>query len=239
MAEKYGKPVVVPWNSPWREGPGSRTLAESERVSIFRSTGNTFATIAAWLHRDKITKRRNEPFVPRAGAEARAEAKALLDGVAADVASLTERESRQILAAYGVPVTQEKPVAAAVVIRNMAPTGIEMMIGARRDPQFGPLVMVGLGGVWVEVMGDTAYSLAPVSPVEAREMIESLKSYKLLTGFRDAPAADIDGLVDAVCRVSELAADLRTEIAEIDVNPILVGPTGCMAVDALVVRGAE
>ena len=303
MAEKYGKPVVVPWNSPWREGPGSRALDESERVAIFRSTSNTFAAIAAWLHRDKIANRRNEAFAPLAGADAKAAATAVLNGVAADVTSLTERESKQVLAAYGIPVTQEKLVTDAdaaaatareigfpvvmkaespdiphkteagvirlgvadadaaraafdeimaaadrvepkprvngVVVQNMAPAGTEMMIGARRDPQFGPLIMVGLGGVWVEVMRDTAYSLAPVGRVEAREMIESLKSYKLLTGFRGAPPADIDGLVDAVCRVSELAADMREDIAEIDVNPILVGRTGCMAVDALVVRGKE
>jgi acetyltransferase len=122
-----------------------------------------------------------------------------------------------------------------VSIQQMAPPGVEMVVGIKRDTQFGPLIAVGLGGIMVELLKDTAVRLAPVSEETAREMLASLKGYKLLTGYRGGSPANIDQLVDTICRLSELAHDLQDVVEEVDVNPVIVSPSGAVAADALIV----
>jgi acetyltransferase len=122
-----------------------------------------------------------------------------------------------------------------VSIQQMAPPGVEMVVGIKRDTQFGPLIAVGLGGIMVELLKDTAVRLAPVSEETAREMLASLKGYKLLTGYRGGSATNIDQLVDTICRLSELAHDLQDVVEEVDVNPVIVSPSGAVAADALIV----
>ena len=114
--------------------------------------------------------------------------------------------------------------------------GAEVIVGARIDPTVGPLVVVGSGGVLVELIQDTVAALAPVSPAEARAMFARLRGYKLLAGFRGGAAVDLDALADAVARISEFAADFAGEIEEMDVNPLRCGATRIAAVDALIVR---
>jgi len=87
----------------------------------------------------------------------------------------------------------------------------------------------------VELIGDTAVRLAPVDDAAARAMLGSLKSHALLTGFRGKPGVNVEGLVDTICRLSELAHDLKDVIDQIDVNPVIAGPGGVMAADALIV----
>jgi acetyltransferase len=108
--------------------------------------------------------------------------------------------------------------------------GTEVIVGVTRDPQFGPLVMLGLGGIFVEVMEDTAFRVAPVSEPEIRGMFEELDSMPLLYGARGRDPADVDALVETVQRVSQLVTDFP-EIAELDINPVVVLPAGVAAVD--------
>ncbi|MGA7994286.1 MAG: acetate--CoA ligase family protein [Bradyrhizobium sp.] len=122
-----------------------------------------------------------------------------------------------------------------ISVQQMAPAGVEIVLGVKNDRQFGPLVAAGLGGIMVELFGDTAVRLAPIDDATARAMLASLKSRTLLTGFRGKPGVDIDGLVDTICRLSELAHDLADVIDQIDVNPVIAGATGVMAADALIV----
>ncbi|KVQ61111.1 acetate--CoA ligase family protein [Burkholderia territorii] len=122
-----------------------------------------------------------------------------------------------------------------VSVQEMAPPGVELVLGIQRDAQFGSLVVVGLGGVMVELLGDVASALAPVTPQKARQMLESLKGYALLNGHRGRPVLDIDSAVDTICRFSELAADLGDALTEADVNPVIVGRDGAVAADALLV----
>jgi len=129
------------------------------------------------------------------------------------------------------------PRIGGVLVQPMIPAGVEVVVGGRLDPTFGPLVLVGLGGVMVELMRDTAVELAPVGRRQARDMIARLKGSRLLTGFRGAPGIDLDRLADIIVAVSELAADLVDEVGEIDVNPVICCPDRAIAVDALVVRG--
>ncbi|MFO0996196.1 MAG: acetate--CoA ligase family protein [Alphaproteobacteria bacterium] len=120
------------------------------------------------------------------------------------------------------------------LVAAMAPKGIEIALGIVRDPQFGPLVMVGAGGELVEILDDHAFALAPIGAGEARRLIETLRVARLLGGVRGRPAADLGALAEAVARLSALGAALADLIEEIDVNPVIVHNQGCVAVDALV-----
>lgn len=112
-----------------------------------------------------------------------------------------------------------------VTVQGQVPAGREVIIGVNRDPAFGPILMFGLGGIYVEVLKDVAFRLCPVAPDEAHEMIREIRSYGLLRGARGEPPADIEAIVDVICRVSALAMDFE-EITELDINPLIVGDAG-------------
>jgi acetyl coenzyme A synthetase (ADP forming)-like protein len=119
-----------------------------------------------------------------------------------------------------------------VLLQPMAPPGgIETIVGAVEDPSFGPLVLFGLGGITVEILGDHVSRLAPLTDLDAREMVTGLRGSRLLTGYRGMPAVDIDGLVQVLHRVSRLVEDLP-EVAELDCNPVIVTEHGAVVVDA-------
>jgi acyl-CoA synthetase (NDP forming) len=122
-----------------------------------------------------------------------------------------------------------------ISVQQMVPPGLEIVLGVKNDLQFGPLVAVGLGGIMVELIADTAVRLAPIGEVTARAMLASLKGHALLTGFRGRPGVDVDRLADTICRLSELADDLRDVIDQIDVNPVIASTSGVVAADALIV----
>ena len=122
-----------------------------------------------------------------------------------------------------------------VVVAPMAPKGVEVALGIVRDHTFGPLVLVAAGGVLVELMKDRQLALPPLDEHQARSLIDRLRSRPLLDGLRGAPAADVASLAFAISRLSVLASDLGDLIAALDVNPMIVSPTGCVAVDALVI----
>lgn len=108
--------------------------------------------------------------------------------------------------------------------------GQELIIGIDRDPQFGPLLMFGLGGIYVEVLEDVAFRIPPVSPKEAEDMVTSIKSYPLLTGARGREPVDEQSVVDVICRVSQLVCDFP-DIVEMDINPLYANSEGVVAVD--------
>jgi acyl-CoA synthetase (NDP forming)/N-acetylglutamate synthase-like GNAT family acetyltransferase len=117
-----------------------------------------------------------------------------------------------------------------VLVQQMIPPGTEMLVGFVRDPVFGPLVQVGAGGVTTDLVKDRAARLLPLTDRDARDMIGSLRMAPLLTGFRDAPPLDVAALTDVLHRVARLAADLPS-VAELDINPLILCPSGCTGVD--------
>ncbi|MGZ8212006.1 MAG: acetate--CoA ligase family protein [Burkholderiales bacterium] len=119
------------------------------------------------------------------------------------------------------------------VIEEMA-AGIEMIVGAINNPSFGPLVLVGMGGVQAEVLRDVVRHYAPVSVSQAHAMVNALKGARLLRGYRGQPPVDLDALAQAIHRLSLLISDHEREIAEVEVNPLLVSPAGAIAVDAVI-----
>ena len=118
-----------------------------------------------------------------------------------------------------------------LVCRQVSGAGAELIVGAVRDSTFGPTVMVGAGGVFAEVLGDVAFRLAPLHEDDALDMLRELRAYKTLTGFRNVPPLDVVSLARVAVRLGDVMLD-HPEIAEVDLNPVLALPQGCMVVDA-------
>jgi len=121
-----------------------------------------------------------------------------------------------------------------VLIMEMAPQGTEVIIGAIKDPQFGATIMFGLGGIFVEVLKDVTFKIAPINTDEAKEMINNLKAAALLKGYRNTPPADINALAQIIVNVSNLLIE-HPEIKELDLNPVLAYAKGANTVDARII----
>ena len=302
VGSKLGKPVCLPFIGGWVGGPGNE-FAEMERgLQWFFSMDSCSATIKLWHHYDdmRLAREKHGPrkLVRLSPADARAKAAKLID--ASKNKTLTEREAKEVLAAYGVPVVGEKLVQSAddavkaatslgmpvamkvespdiphkteagvirlnlksagdvkaaydvvmanankynakaringVLVQPMAPAGTEIMVGARIDPLFGPLIVAGLGGVLVELLKDTTLELAPIRTYEAQAMLAKLKGQAMLDGFRGSEPVERDKLADIIVRLSEFADDQKDRIAELDVNPLICAGNRIVAVDALIVK---
>ncbi|MFN4218075.1 MAG: acetate--CoA ligase family protein [Candidatus Bipolaricaulia bacterium] len=123
--------------------------------------------------------------------------------------------------------------AAKVMIQQMVTDGVELIIGGKRDPAFGPVVMIGLGGIFTEIFDDVAFRVAPLTLEDAEEMLAELRGRSLLEKVRGRAALDRAALVQAILAVSQLIAE-NGQIAELDINPLVVLPSGVLAVDARV-----
>ena len=151
------------------------------------------------------------------------------------------KTDEEVLAAYDEilkSVKQHRPEASirGILVQEMIADGVEVIIGTTEDPVFGPVVMFGLGGIFVEALRDVSFRVAPFSRRDAEEMIREIKGYRVLQGVRGKPPVDIDAIVDCLLKVSRLVTDFGNEIREIDINPLVVLPKGAHAVDALIVK---
>jgi acyl-CoA synthetase (NDP forming) len=120
-----------------------------------------------------------------------------------------------------------------VLVQPMVASGVEVMVGVTHDPLFGPLIVFGLGGIHVEILGDIQLRISPLTDRDAADMIREIKGYRLLTGYRGHPAADLEAIEEVLLRVSRLVEEIP-EIDELDMNPIfaLAPGQGCRIVDA-------
>jgi len=298
VGAKHGKAVLNFWTCEWLEKPEAKIGEQDPHGALFRSIDRGFAAINAWHRREDKILAGSRNYARKAPTDAAGKAAALI--AKSKNRTLTEREAKEVLACYGVPVVGERltksrdeAIAAArelgfpaalkvespdlphkteagvirlnlkneadvgeaydavmsnankvkpapringVLVQPMAGTGVEIMVGARIDPLFGPLIVAGLGGVLVELLKDTQVGLAPVTSAEAGGMLGHLKGKAMLEGFRGAPAVDQDALADVICRLSEFAADQAGRIDELDVNPLICAGTRIVAVDALIVK---
>jgi acyl-CoA synthetase (NDP forming) len=123
-----------------------------------------------------------------------------------------------------------------VSVQNMATPGIEVIVGVSRDPQFGPVLMFGIGGILVELLKDVSFRIAPITRRDANEMIKEIKGFPLLEGYRGSEQANIEALEDILLKVSELAAN-TPEIKEMDLNPVFARRDDAIAVDARIILG--
>jgi acyl-CoA synthetase (NDP forming) len=121
-----------------------------------------------------------------------------------------------------------------VSVQKMAPAGIEVIVGVSTDPQFGPVLMFGLGGVLVEVLKDVAFRIIPIAPRDARQMIHDIKGFPLLEGYRGQDPADLAALENLLLRVSDFV-EKHPEVSELDLNPVFAYKDSALAVDARIV----
>jgi acyl-CoA synthetase (NDP forming) len=295
--EEHGKPVFVVWGSPVGTEPAYTDILLPSPLPVFRTFANCVTAVKAYFDYHDFASRYQSPWrdVPTAPSEA----KSSLIPILQPGSALSERQSKQVLAAYDIPVTDDilattateavsaaKGFGSAAVLklcspdllhksdlglvrlglrssddvrkaydellahtREVAPrariegvlvspfidVGVEMVVGVSSDPLFGPVVMLGLGGVHVEVLGDVTHRVPPYDEAEAYRMIEELRAKALLDGVRGKPAVSKQALVDVLMKVQRLALDLADNVAELDINPLVVGPETAVALDALVV----
>ncbi|KKM10090.1 hypothetical protein SY88_15735 [Clostridiales bacterium PH28_bin88] len=301
VANSTEKPVVVTWSGARGLAPEARQLLKDKGVPCYDTPGQTAGALAALVKYGQFLRKmegRDETAVTSSYAP-------VMDpGWLREVPAraLTERESKKVLQAYGIPVTREglattateagdlaeeigfpvcvkvespqimhKTEARAIrlnlssreeveeafqevvanarsynpaaeikgaVVQEMVGQGTEVIVGVNNDSPFGPVIMFGLGGIFVEVLKDVSRRIAPLSKADAEEMIAEIKGYPLLRGVRGRPPADRDALVDALLKVSRMAVELREDISELDINPLIVLPQGqgVRVADALLIR---
>ena len=126
------------------------------------------------------------------------------------------------------------------LVEEMAPSGHELVIGGLRDPQFGPLVMVGLGGIFVEIFKDVSFRLCPITRIDAEEMLDELKAAAILKGARGGKPASREAIIEVLLKMGGedgLLLKHAADISEADINPLIVSETGAVAVDARFILG--
>jgi acetyl-CoA synthetase (ADP-forming) len=209
-------------------------LTESEAKSLVRAAGiaSPAEAIATGAEDAVVAARRiGYPVALKAAARTlvhKSDAGAVKLGLESDdEVRAAWREIDAGLARQSPPVVLD-----CCVVQQMICGGVEMILGARWDPQFGALVIAGAGGVLVEILNDTALTLAPVTHERARELLSTLKVWPVLTGARGRTLADVEALVDAFVRVGGLAHALGPRLVELDLNPLLVLGKGVVALDA-------
>jgi acyl-CoA synthetase (NDP forming) len=277
VAETTDKPICVIWGSPVTEGEKAyEILLSSPKIVTFRTFANCIGAVKAYFDYHEFATRYVSPFGKKP-----TRPKPLEVGAG-------EHASKQLLAAYGIPVTCEEVVTTAAAAVKAATTigypvvmkaegvdhksdqnlvrldistpaavraafgelstrtgrvlvaeqisgGTECVIGVSHDELFGPVVMFGLGGVFVEVFEDVTFRVPPFDRAEARRMVDEVRGAALLKGARGRPKGDVNALVDAIMKVQRLAVEQADRLAELDINPLVVLPKGVVALDALAV----
>jgi acyl-CoA synthetase (NDP forming) len=215
----------------WRETLISgEDLGEARALEMLADYGVPVARTAAATDMEGVLAAAGRLGYPVALKTTAASHKTELGGV-----TLGIRDEVALAAAYREMSSRLGPT---VTVQEMVDPGVEMALGVVHDPQFGPLVMVAAGGVLIETLGDRRLALPPLDEARASKLIDRLHVRPLLDGVRGAPPADVISLARALSRLSLLARDLGDLIGALDVNPVIVGSRGCMAVDALVERSA-
>jgi acyl-CoA synthetase (NDP forming) len=131
-------------------------------------------------------------------------------------------------------IEEMDPDSMRFLLQRMVKGGFEMIIGSRHDPTFGPVAVLGMGGIYVEIFKDTSIRIAPLTPFDANEMIDELRGSRLLEGVRGQKGVDIHALVEALLAISRLVCE-HPEIEELDINPLVVQEHGALALDARVI----
>jgi acyl-CoA synthetase (NDP forming) len=152
---------------------------------------------------------------------------------------LNLNSAEEVRAAYGAIVescTKHVPGAriTGIAVQHMAPQGTEVIVGMTTDPQFGPVMMFGLGGIMVEVLKDVSFRLVPLEERDAGQMIDEIKGRPVLGGVRGQPPADIGALKNTILKVSQFV-EQHPEVRELDLNPVFAYPDGAIAVDARII----
>jgi acetyltransferase len=218
---------------------GRTALTEEEGKDVLRAYGIKAPAERVVARRDKVIQAAREigyPLVMKVSSPDIAH-KTDVGGVITDISN--DRAAKNAFDQIYANINKRMPQARirGVIIQETV-HGEEVIVGVTCDPQFGPLITFGLGGLYVEVLKDVSHRLAPITVAEAKQMIAEVKSYPILLGTRGRKALDINAVADTIMRVSQISQDFE-EIQEIEINPLMVQEEGCIAVDALVVISAR
>jgi acetyl-CoA synthetase (ADP-forming) len=156
---------------------------------------------------------------------------------------LSLNNASEVRAAYreimdGVQAKNPSASIQGVSVQKMAKPGTEVIVGTSKDPQFGPVIMFGLGGIFVEVLKDVSFRIIPLGRKDALEMIEEIKGYPLLQGYRGKESVDIPALTEIILKISRVVEE-NPEIKELEINPIIAYKKGALAVDARIILESE
>jgi acetate---CoA ligase (ADP-forming) len=217
----------------WAEGRGR--LDELESLELLQSYG--FQTAGAVLARSAeevvaAADRVGYPVVLKIVAPAIIH-KTDVGGVQVGIGNADEARTAYAAIMAGARRAQPDAPISGILVQQMISGGRELIVGMSRDPSLGPMLMFGLGGTLVEVLGDVVFRLAPIHRLDAADMVRGIRGFRLLTGVRGAPPADLGALEEVLLRASRLVTDFP-EIAEIDLNPVLAFAEGARVVDARV-----
>ena len=219
--------------------PGRSTLSESESKAVIAAWGIAGAREVLATSAGGAVEAAQQLGYPVA---LKVDSPDIPHKTEAGVVRLGLRSEDEVRSAYDDVMASAKKHApnaaiAGVSVQEMVTGGVEVIVGVKYDPQLGPMLLFGSGGIMVEVFNDVALRHCPITPADAHKMIGEVKGAKLLRGFRGKPAADIDALVETLVRVSHMAINLEGRLAELDINPLMVLPAGqgVKAVDALMV----
>jgi acyl-CoA synthetase (NDP forming) len=296
-SETTDKPIFVVWGSPDGGDPVYTDILLASKLPVFRTFHNCVQAAAAYFERREFEANYHSPFdkpVTRQTKAAATTGELLRQG-----RPLSEHESKQLLSAYGIPITDDRLATSAaeaaraassigypvvvkvsspdllhksdlglvevglssaadvkrtynvlldrarkadkkatidgVLVTELVKGGVETVVGVSTDELFGPVVMFGLGGVFVEVFEDVTFRVPPFDKDEANRMVREVKGFKLLEGARGQKPANVRGLVDVIMKVQKLALDHADVLDELDINPLAVGPKRVVALDALAV----
>jgi len=232
-ARRRAMPVIAPGGI---ERPGGESLSEQDSKSLLKAYGIALPkehVVTSPGEAAKAAKKLGFPVVMKI-VSADILHKSDLGLVAVGVRD--EDDARRTYKRLVATAKKAAPKAKVdgVLVAQMVP-GVETVVGIARDDLFGPVVMFGLGGVFVEVLHDVTFRVPPFTARDATAMLDELRGTALLRGVRGQPAADRGALVDVLMKMQHLAVDLSHEVAEVDINPLLAGPNGAVAADALVV----
>jgi len=215
---------------------GRRSLLETEAKTVCREYGIPVTRFELAKNEAEAVKYANEigyPIVLKIVSPDIIH-KSDVGGVAVGLKSADDVRNAYNQILVNVKKHDGKAMILGILVQEMAPPATEVIVGAIKDPQFGPAVMFGLGGIFVEVLKDVTFRVVPITEDEASEMITEVKAYPLLKGYRNTPPADTQAIAKILLNTSRLVSDYPS-IKEFDLNPILVYEHGAKAVDARII----
>ena len=210
---------------------GRNTLSEHESKALLREYGVPVTREVEVANRNDFLKAVNDIGYPLV---LKASAPELSHKTESGLVRVDIRNEQEALTAYDEIMTGMNAQGGAVLVQEMVKGARELVIGLTRDIQFGPCVMFGLGGIFTEILKDTAFRVAPLEKEDALDMMQEIKGRKILEAVRGMPAADTDQLADILIKVGKIGLE-NDSIKEIDINPIILSGAKPIAVDALVV----
>ncbi len=221
------------------ESESINALTESESKKIIQAYGINCGRFEVAHSRDEAVRIFREMRVKKA--VAKIDSPDILHKTDIGCVKLSLETEEEIRVAYDEIIENAKKNSPTsrimgVQICEMVPKGTELIVGVSNDPQFGPSIMFGIGGVFVEVFQDTVLGMAPLSREEVNQMLSQLKGIKLLEGYRGQKKLDMEAFIDVIVKVSQLACDHDSRIKELDINPIFLYEKGVCAVDALYIK---